>query len=714
MSAGPWPPAAIPERLPGWLSATVDVALCVVLGFSLTAIPLAMAGALRPLPASLAWVVLSAVLMALLLSRRRSPAARGGRVGLWALGALALAVGWAMLNAHYSSQRVVADRDPGIYLWFGRWLADHGSLTLDNPGHLFATVPGSFVAQCPVTCTGAPGGGLYVQFLHLESAVLAAGAWLGGNSAMVRVNAILGGLSLLTFFAFATRLLRPAFALLATIALAVNLVEVYFARDAWSEILTQLLLFGGLFELHRARSDWSVRRAAVAGLLIGACCMARVDAFLFLIPMTVYALTEYGLAAASEPTELRGVRRRFAAALVGGLAISATLAAVDLFFFSRGYYRLQSWQLHRIALALGLLAFAGAGLLAAGRRGLLWAEGLRRLAARAATAVPVLVLVLALGAWFVRPLLGHGHGPPSIVIRGLQRRAGLAIDPGRTYAEDAMRWLSWYLGPIALAGGVVGFAVLLRDSLRGRLAAATPFLGIFGTVTALYILAPSIFPDQIVAARRYLPVTIPGLLLCAAWVVQWATGRVGRRSTGLPLRAAAARVAVPRVAVPRVAVVVLLVAGIVAIPAQQTVRLIDVREQAGGLSAIGRVCASLPSHAVVWTIAGLVETGMVEPVHAFCGVPVGQAPRHLDRGVLDAFAVRLAAQGRSLVLLSSSRLALRAVLGARAPSRPVAVLSYRHLEQTLTRRPSAEVRARVAFWLARAGPPGVAPNIRRP
>lgn len=667
-----------PDGLPRWLSATVEVALCAVLAFALAAMPLAMAGVLHPWVALVATLLLAAGLAALLFGERLAVARPRGRWAVaCALGALALALASGVLNAHYSSQHVVADRDPGVYLWFGRWLADHGSLLLDNPIHLFAAARGSFVAQCPETCVGAPGGHLYVQFLHLPAAVLAAGAWIGGNSLMVEVDAILGALSLLVFYAFATRLLRAQFALLATVALAVNLVQVYFSRDAWSEILVQLLLFGGLFELHGAHRAWSARRAAVAGLLLGACCMARIDSFFFLIPLAAYTIGEYGLAGPSHE------RRRFAVALAGGAALTAALGAIDLFFFSRGYYRLQSHQMHAIAAGLALVVLAGVGLLLGERRGLGWGSRLRDLAARAASVAALLVVAIALLAWFVRPLVVHGHGPPSMILRGLQRSAGLPLDPGRTYVEDSMRWLSWYLGPVALAAGLLGFAAALRDALRGRLAPAVPFLAIFGLLTALYVLQPSIFPDQIVAMRRFLPVTIPGSLLCASWAVQRALDALAGRP-----------------AVLRAGAVTALAAGIVAIPAQQTARLIDVREQAGGLRAMATVCASLPPHAVVWTIAGVVESGLIEPLHAFCKVPVAQAPGHLRRAKIDAFAADLAAHGRRLVLVSNSRLALRALLGAAAPPAPVAVLSYKHLEQTLTRRPSAQRPAHIAFWVA--------------
>src|SRR4051812_1037327 len=126
-------PAGPAEQLPQWLRWPLTIAVCAVLGYALTAMPLGMLGWLHPLPAALATLVATGLLVALASPRRAVGIARVARTGAIAAGlAVALAAAVAALNAHFSSEHVVADRDPGIYLWFGRWVADHGSLLLDN------------------------------------------------------------------------------------------------------------------------------------------------------------------------------------------------------------------------------------------------------------------------------------------------------------------------------------------------------------------------------------------------------------------------------------------------------------------------------------------------------------------------------------------------------------------------------------------------------
>ena len=65
--------------------------------------------------------------------------------------------------------------------------------------------------------------------------------------------------------------------------------------------------------------------------------------------------------------------------------------------------------------------------------------------------------------------------PGSKVVAGLQRRQGLPVDGGRTYAEHSVQWVAWYTGPIALIVAWVVLAALAghRASLvAGRRAGA--------------------------------------------------------------------------------------------------------------------------------------------------------------------------------------------------------------------------------------------------
>src|SRR5437588_324124 len=576
------------DPLPRWMWTTVTVVVCVMLGYALSAMPLAMAGALRPVPTLLLTILVTAGLLWLARGRRApagtprtGPAAPAAVIA--AGGIVALVVISGVLNAHFASEHLIADRDPGIYVWFGRWLADRGSLFVEHIPRFFSK-QGGFIAQCPETCEGAPGGRLYVQFLHLLPLTLAAGAWLGGSALMLKVNAILGALSLLMFYASCTRLVRPLVALGATLALAVNFVQVYFARDAYSEIIAQFFLFAGLFVLWDARAAWDRRRGFLAGLLLGTTCLARIDSFVYLVPLSAYVFGEIALATGRE-------RRRFALAVGAGVA-----------------------------------------------------------------------------------------GPAA-----LQRQQGLPFNPYRTYAEQTMVWLSWYLGPVALVAGVAGLALAVRDVLLGRRPGLVPLAGVTLAITMLYVARPSIFPNQVWAMRRFLPVTIPGLLILGAWAAE----RVGewvatRRSVG------------------RWLVPALVIAAAVVVPAWQLEGMFDMREQAGALQAMNVLCDRLPDRAVVWTIAGSKESRLIQPLHAFCKVPTAQAPAHPPRSLVRRFARRLEERdGRPLYVIAARRPPLARLVGDQGRVEQVVVLHYKKLEESVAHRPAHRIRRRFAVYLVR-------------
>src|SRR4030081_838354 len=78
----------------------------------------------------------------------------------------------------------------------------------------------------------------------------------------------------------------------------------------------------------------------------------------------------------------------------------------------------------------------------------------RRLATRRPVRwLPGIGAVLAVGvliAFAVRPYVQTVRGTPHLFvyhfIAALQRLQGLPVDPARTYAEDTLYWVIWYIG----------------------------------------------------------------------------------------------------------------------------------------------------------------------------------------------------------------------------------------------------------------------------
>ena len=649
------------------LDGLVALGLSGLLAFSLVGLPLAMLGAFRRVPVVGGSVVLWAGIW---LVWRRGKIRPGPTSAGAALVALIAAAGFAGFNAHYSSQHVLTERDPAVYNTTGRWLADHGKLLIDAGQEPYTGLRDRgrvhFASAGYYETSRTPHGELYAQFAHLFPSILAASAWIGGSGGMLKVNALLGGFALIVLFVFASRIMSPWAAAAAVVALAVNPIEAHFSRDAYTEITTQVLLLGALWALSVARDELDPGKAAVAGLLWGATCMARIDAFAFLIPLIGYVFYELWTGA-DAPSNARHLA--FLGSLSVGAAAGVAVGIADLYFFSPVYLHDLFFLVARIIAGVLFVTVAGAALLAlrgrfAGVRA--WADARR---APLAAAAVVVIAAGAVYAYFVRPHVEVGlQKTVNTLVEEVQRREGLVPNGRRTYAELSMHWLALYLGIPALFGGVAGAALMIRETIFGRLRRAVPFLLLFGLISALYLWTPEITPDHIWAMRRFLPMTIPGFVVCSFWVIDraWRTGDGALRFVNKAAAVAAG-------------------AAVIGFPAWVLRPIASEEMQHGALSATQVVCDRLPpKSAVIIAQRDNLDGLFTQTVRSFCDVPSASVPVDEPLSWYRDIAKRWAAAGRPLYAISS-----RPNFGPRWPihEHPAVAIEYRNLERVVIGRP---------------------------
>ena len=446
---------------------------------------------------------------------------------------------------------------------------------------------------------------------------------------MFRMNALLGGLALLAFFAFARTWLNERLAALAVILLAVNVVQVLHSRNAYSEILTQVFLFGGLWALSEADRVRQTSMYAIAGLLLGATCMVRIDAFVFLIPLTLTATVRLWCANKMAPSEAAQVRRTTAVAATGVLCTSA-LGLLDGVRFSRPYLEDNRGLLVEIAVVWGATVIGGWLALkvhARRSRPLLSRQFVTTLGAVAA----VTITVLFAWAWFVRPHIQTGHqmARPVGGIFDLRTPVAPAEIRIRTYSEQAVPRLNLFLGAATLAGGFLGVAFVTRRVISDPSDPRLPFLLLFGVTTTLYVWRPSIAADLIWFMRRFLPVTIPGLILFAMVLAQ-ELQRVRRR-------------------IAKFAAAFLIVGGL-ALPLGLLPNYIFRSTHIPLASGLEDACDRLGRDAAIVVVqSAVINSGpqyrYPQALQAFCHVPVATAPPGLGLRLLSEPRGRMGASG---------------------------------------------------------------------
>ena len=506
-----WLPGAVLFRAPWWrrerrasLGADERAFWAVILSaaVSLTVV-LALAAAhrysfSRLLVADVAFAVAIAAAARFRLSYRGAARAPGPTV-LVPLALLAIGAWRFFPPAEY----IMGGKDPGVYVNAGVQIAQRGALVVrdetiaslpplardlfipshQRPDYYSVRFMGFFVRD--------PDRGLVVaQLPHLYPASIAIGYGLDGLTGARRTSGVWAMLGLLSVYFAGARLLGKPAAAAAALLLALNVVEVWFARYPNAEVAMQALLFAALLANARAHADGDGFFAPVASALLGLLLFLRIDATIAVA--AVLAGLAAGLSAGERP------RWTF----WPPLAAAAVLCAWYLLGPMRAYFELPRvflsylvwWQY--AAIAAGMIA-ALAVIVAAARS----ATVSRFVVAWLPTTLAVVVVVLAAYALYLRAPSGKLAAYDAYALR--------------TFA-------SYYVTVPAVIAALVGYVLVARARFW-----RDPALFVTLTAFALFFFYKvRIVPVHFWMARRFLPVILPGTLLLAA-AAAW-TGVRGR------------------------------------------------------------------------------------------------------------------------------------------------------------------------------------------
>jgi hypothetical protein len=481
--------------------------------------------------------------------------ARGCARGGWPRwpGARALAPALAVLLTAVAlqtrpSEYLMGGRDPGTYVAGMALIARTGGIAYVDP--VVLSIPREDVSLFYRTPeSGVPAWGRFMgmplespetgrvvpEFFHLFPSF---GAYLFeamGVRGALAAPCLFGVLGTLAVFFTWRRVFGTPVALVAALLLAVNVIQVWFARYPVAEPMSQFLLFLALW----AFALWEERGATAFGLLAGAafglCLLVRIDNVLLAVPLGLYLLVRRAH---------RALTWSRARAVVLPLLLLAGHAVFHAAFWSRKYLlsvlRRPYWE-QPVWVWAAAIAVVVAALLAVHRlepRLVRWMEAHGPLLRRAVSAG---VVVLALYAYFLRPLLSawagaDGNTSPPLAHRGWL----LAFGFHRLAAHDAQSLvrLGWFVTWVVLALAVAGFVLLVR---RWQSRWLLPSL-LGSTYTLFYLYKIRIYNDYYFAMRRFMPVIVPWVLALAALalVALWARGRIGRIASAALTAAVAA------------------------------------------------------------------------------------------------------------------------------------------------------------------------------
>ena len=429
------------------------------------------------------------------------------RPGLSALLPLALVV-LGLWRFFPPSEYIIGGKDPGVYMNEGIRIAQRGTFLYADP--VVASVPPfardlffpshQRLEYYSIRFMGFPiidpDSGLVIgQFPHLFPAAIAVGYGIDGLTGARRTAGVFAIMGLLAVYFTAARLFGRSVGATAAVLLALNLVQVWFAKYPNSEAVMQALLFAALLATARSHVDLDGFFAPVAGCLLGLLLFLRMDA----------ALAIVGVLAGVTLLTMTGTRWRwsFLSCLTATSAIGLVYLAVPMrAYVERGRVfitNLQPWHYLLILAAAATML----GLLAMSRRPGVRSR-VRILAPRALAAALIAGAVYAM--YFRKP-------------------GGRLTD----YDAYALRtFTQYYLTLPALIAALLGYALAARR-VFWRAPALFTTLAVF---SFFFFYKLYIVPDHFWMARRFLPVILPGALIFAAAA---ALGmRTGRPWTQVP------------------------------------------------------------------------------------------------------------------------------------------------------------------------------------
>jgi hypothetical protein len=387
------------------------------------------------------------------------------------------------------SEYVIGGRDPGVYFNQGIQIAQRGGLIVRDPvvaavpaglRHLFfPEAPGFFTTRFMGFFILDPADGTVVGlFPHLYPIWVAIGYGIHGLTGARLVLGIAAILGVLAVYFAGARLIGRVGAAVGAAFLALNVVQIWFARYPNSEVLTQVLLFAALLAFARAYVDGDPFFGPLSGLLLGLSLFARFDA--------IVAIGGVLLAVAL----LYAVRQPLPVGFLTGLGLLVVLAYPYYTRVLRPYAtRPQTYLQTLRPTQLVILAMAGALVVAAtvvGRRPSV-ARHLRALVPKAFVCTVITASVYAL--FFRRPM---GKLAP--------------------YDAASLVTFTWYVPPAALLAALLGYARLTWRSIWLDPALITTL-----TFSAFFVFYKTrIVPEHFWMTRRFVPMVLPSALLMVA------------------------------------------------------------------------------------------------------------------------------------------------------------------------------------------------------
>jgi len=332
---------------------------------------------------------------------------------------------------------------------------------------------------------------------------------IGGLRFCLYATPLFGALSVLSLYFAGKAMFGRKVGLLAAVLLAVSFTQIYFSRTPYSEILSQFLLFSGIYALTIYVVEYKPLYAAIAAISFGQAILNRIEGLIVILSL----ITFFGCWIALKrnlPKDFGFFTIPFGLLLGDGLILALTasrpyveLNSYGLWFKLRSLLSKSPVLLVISAVILGgsLVMLVPLGLSSSlGTRSGSWLRRIQRGRHLITTLLSLGMFVIAMYVYFIRPSPAHGAGIGGNGILGQ---------------------LGGFISPLGLWLGIFGLVELIRRDINEKTAFFLALVPIHGLAT-ISVLAISTTRSYIYPIRRQVPVLIPSLIMLASYaILKW-------------------------------------------------------------------------------------------------------------------------------------------------------------------------------------------------
>jgi 4-amino-4-deoxy-L-arabinose transferase-like glycosyltransferase len=327
---------------------------------------------------------------------------------------------------------------------------------------------------------------------------------IGGLRFCLYATPFFGALSVVSVYLVGKVLFSRKIGLLAAVLLAISFTQIFFSRTPFSEMLSQCLLFSGIYALTSYIMESKPLQAAIAAFSFGQAILCRIENLIVILPLILF-FGCWMILNMSLPRDFRFFAIPFGLLLVEGTALALTVSRPYVELNSYGlWFKLRSLLSQSPALSVLSVVMLGGVLVLVILLGLSdspearntkWLKRIYGERYLITTLLALAILLVAIYAYFVRSPLEAGMGE------------------GGTLAQ-----LGQFISPLGLWLGVFGLVELLRRDTNKRTAFFLAVILSHG-LASMSVLAMATTSSYVYHIRRQVPMLIPSLILLASYAI---------------------------------------------------------------------------------------------------------------------------------------------------------------------------------------------------